>query len=313
MKYDEFRAMNSNIVVAADGTDTATIAQGFDQVRKFIAESEQRFTRFSETSELAELNRSAGKWFQASDEMFTVLQAAYRLAQETHGLFNPAILPELKKLGYNRSMDELRKQDPEGPASGTQDEEVVAKQDFREIELDPGTKSVSLPKEMQIDLGGIAKGWIAEQAAYQLAESCQACAVSAGGDMFLVNLPRGELNWEVGLENPLKPEADLAVLHVKPGAVATSSILKRQWKHSGQLQHHLIDPRSGKPAETEWLSVTVWAKEAATAEVYAKVLLIAGSKSANELIECQSDLAYLVVDKYGWVSGSSNYHEVFHV
>lgn len=308
MQYNEFRAMNSDILLAADGANRALIEKGFSAAHHFIDQSEQRFTRFSETSELAELNRSAGGWFQASPDMFSVIRQAYQLAIDTNGLFNPAILPALKQAGYDRSMDEIRSSSPRHVLAP-----VVELLDFRQIRLEAHTKSILLPHGMQVDLGGIAKGWIAEQAARQLSKYVNACAVSAGGDMFLVSLPQGEQDWEVGLEDPLHPEHDLAVLHVMPGAVATSSTAKRQWQHNGRLQHHLIDPRSGEPAESEWLSVTVWAEAAAQAEVYAKALLIAGPESADELFKNHIGKAYLAVDKQGWIHGSRNYHEVFHV
>jgi thiamine biosynthesis lipoprotein len=308
MQYDEFRAMNSDIVLAASGGELGTINNGFMLAHQFINQCAQRFTRFSETSELSDLNRSAGVWFQASADMFQVIKEAHRLAIETDGLFNPAILPALKQAGYDRSMDDIR-----NSTARNEQLQEVEKQDFRVIQLDPAKNSILLPKEMQVDLGGIAKGWIAEQAALQLSEVAETCAVSAGGDMFLINLPNGETDWEIGLENPLEPEQDLAILHIMPGAVATSSITKRQWRHNGILQHHLIDPRSGKPAQTEWLSTTVWAKTAAEAEVYAKVLLIAGPQEVDGLFKYQTNKAYLAVDKNGWVHGSKNYHEVFHV
>ena len=308
MNYDEFRAMNSDILLAASGEDISLIKKGFSLARVFIHQSELRFTRFSDESELAQLNRSAGVWFQASAEMFQVIEQAHRLAIETDGLFNPAILPALKQAGYDRSMDEIR-----NSADRIVAPLVVEKHDFRQIQLDPATNLILLPHGMQVDLGGIAKGWIAEQAAQQLATVSSACAVNAGGDLFLINIPQGETSWEIGLENPLEPDQDLAVLHVMPGAVATSSIAKRQWKHNGQLQHHLIDPRSGQPAVTEWLSTTVWAEAAVQAEVYAKALLIAGPQAVDGLFKDQSSKAYLAVDKHGWVHGSDNYHEVFHV
>jgi len=232
---------------------------------------------------------------------------------ETDGLFNPAVLPALKKAGYDRSMDEIRQGGFANQLSRADGEPSVTLQDFRQARLDALSQKVFLPQGMQVDLGGIAKGWIAEQAAHRLAEVSQACGVNAGGDMYLVNLPEGKPDWEVGLEDPLKPERDLAVLHVKPGAVATSSIAKRQWKKNGHVRHHLIDPRSGLPAETDWLSVTVWAEGAAEAEVFAKALLIAGSKQANDLFKNQTNKAYLAVDRTGWVHGSNNYHEVFDV
>ena len=131
--------------------------------------------------------------------------------------------------------------------------------------------------------------------------------------MFLINLPEDEPDWIIGLEDPVHPEHDLALLHVGPGAVATSAITKRKWQYNGRLQHHLIDPRTGLPAITEWLSVTVWAEQAVEAEVYAKALLIGGPVVAIELFSNPSDKAYLAVDQFGWVLGSKNYHEVFHV
>ncbi len=308
MQYDEFRAMNSDILLAASGSDPRAIESGFIMARQLINQNEQRFTRFTETSELAELNRSAGSWFKASAEMFEVIVEAFKLTDETDGLFNPAILPALKQAGYDRSMDEINNSAPREGASKT-----LEVYDFRMVKLDPGTKSILMPPGMQIDLGGIAKGWIAEQAARKLAQVTEACAVNAGGDMVLINLPKGEPDWEIGLENPLEPEKDLAVLHVLPGAVATSSTAKRRWTHNGKQQHHLIDPRTGEPAQTQWLSTTVWAETAAQAEVYAKVLLIAGPQGADYLFRNQTHKAYLAVDKTGWVHGSKNYHEVFNV
>ncbi len=308
MHYERFRAMNSDIVLAASGRDAARIKQGFALSKEFIRQAEQRFTRFTDTSELAALNRSAGSWFQASPEMMEVLQAAFRLAGETQGLFNPAILPALKQAGYDRTMDEIK--DSPARSGATR---VLVMEDFRTIELEAQEGRVRLPQGMQVDLGGIAKGWIAEQAAQRLAEYAQACAVSAGGDMFLVNVPQDEPDWVVGLEDPVHPDQDLALLHVSPGAIATSAVTKRKWQYNGKPQHHLIDPRSGEPAITEWLSVTVYARQAVEAEVYAKALLIGGPVVANELFSKPSDKAYLAVDQFGWVLGSRNYHEVFHV
>jgi thiamine biosynthesis lipoprotein len=241
--------------------------------------------------------------------MFQVLQQAQRLAIETDGLFNPAILPSLIQAGYDRSMDELRN----GAPQREQTPQVVEKHDFRLAQLDAAAKSVLLPPGMQVDLGGIAKGWIAEQAARQLAEISSACAVNAGGDMFLIGQPQDETGWVIGLENPLQPEKDLELLYVMPGAVATSSTAKRRWQHGGQMQHHLIDPRSGKPAQTEWLSVTVWAEQIVDAEVYAKALLIAGPRGAASLFKDRASMAYLAVDPQGRLHGSENHFEVFHV
>jgi thiamine biosynthesis lipoprotein len=166
---------------------------------------------------------------------------------------------------------------------------------------------------MRIDLGGIAKGWIAEHAARIVAVYAAACAVNAGGDMFSIGLAAGEKNWRVALEDPRDPAATLGILQVGPGAVATSSTMRRRWEQGGQVRHHLIDPRTGAPAESDWLSVTVIAGHAAIAEVVAKVLLIAGSREAEKFAARRRDIAFIAVDAAGRLWGSSNAKEFLDV
>ncbi len=104
-----FRAMNTDILLAAQGAP-ARAAEGFDEARRFIQASESRFTRFSEQSELSALNRSAGSPFQASPDLFTVVALAQHFFHQTRGLFDPSILPDLHRVGYDRSMDLVRRQ-----------------------------------------------------------------------------------------------------------------------------------------------------------------------------------------------------------
>ncbi len=295
MEIETFRAMNSEIVLLAE-TDSAGAGAGFAAVRNFIEASERRFTRFSEASELSGLNRSAGRWFQASPDFFAVIQEALVYFRRTNGLFDPSILPSLRQAGYVRSMDEIRRVGA-APEAGSQPPALSSP--FDSLELNEADRSIRLPAGMQVDLGGIAKGWIAERAARLLGGYAPACAVSAGGDMFLIGLPDGQEYWEVGLEDPRHPEVDLLVLEAQPGAIATSSVVKRAWKQGGVSRHHLIDPRTGQPANTAWLSVTVLAPQAAEAETFAKAFLIAGETEAQQLAERNPQLTVLAVDKDG--------------
>jgi thiamine biosynthesis lipoprotein len=308
MEYREFRAMNSDIVLAAEGAK-GQIEIGFRETHSYIEAAEKRFTRFSEESELAELNRKSGQWYNASPGLFQVVQRAKVLYEQTHGLFDPGILDALVQAGYNRSMDELHKFGPQ--AGEITDKPVNA--DFNAIVLNETENRILLPEGTRIDLGGIAKGWIAEQAARRLAQYSTACAVSAGGDLALIGLPEGSHAWQIGLEDPLDPSRDLALLQVGPGAVATSSIAKRRWLLEDKVQHHLIDPRTGQPARTDWLSVTVICPDAAVAEVYAKALLIAGPEEAGLLDIDSHNIIFLAVDKYGKLWGSKRSSEVLDV
>jgi thiamine biosynthesis lipoprotein len=173
-----------------------------------------------------------------------------------------------------------------------------------EIFLRPSKSLISLPPGTSLDLGGIAKGWIVEHAARILADYSVACGVSAGGDMYTIGLPCEEVGWRVGLEDPLNSGESLAILKLPPGATATSATTKRIWKQDGKLRHHLIDPRSGEPAESDWLSVTVIAEDLCLCEAYAKALLIAGPREAQKLAS-KINIDYLAVDRNENILGSS--------
>ena len=299
MEYLEFRAMNSDIVLAAEG-EPGKLNAGFARARAAIEQYEARFTRFADTSELSALNRSAGQWAQVSPELYALVCEARLYVEQTQGLFDPAVLDALERAGYDRSMDEIRGR----VLSPGQVAPNAHAPDFGAIGFDARRQALRLPPGLRLDLGGIAKGWIAEQAACLLSEYATACAVSAGGDMFLCGLPSGESAWEIGLEDPRAPDENLAVLRVPGGAVATSSVARRRWMRGERPMHHLIDPRTREPAETDWLSVTVMAPAAATAEVFAKALLIAGSRDAVQIAARRMDVAYIAVDAEGqlWAS-----------
>jgi thiamine biosynthesis lipoprotein len=117
------------------------------------------------------------------------------------------------------------------------------------------------------------------------------------------------MDWDVYLEDPRHPMVSLAQLHISSGAIATSSIMKRTWSQGEKARHHLIDPRTGESAKTDWLSVTVISPSVIAAEVYAKAILIAGEKEVSTLLNAKQDLTFIAVDAEGNLSGSPNYKE----
>jgi thiamine biosynthesis lipoprotein len=296
-----FRAMNTEIILAAQG-ESSQVKEGFERAQQCIEASERRFTRFSEASELSHLNRSSGTWFHASADMTFVVSLAKQYVEQTSGLFNPSILPDLERIGYDRSMDLIRAQEALLPPTHfAQSSQLLPLEDLL---VNPDENLIFLPNDMRLDLGGIAKGWIAEQAALILADYSRACLVDAGGDMFMVGLPEGEDSWQIDLEDPLNPGRSLTSLNIPPGALTTSSVMKRKWMQGETLRHHLIDPRTGEPAETDWLSVTVIAPHADMAEVFAKALLIAGPQEADIVTQNAPEIYYLAVDREGKIWGS---------
>ena len=241
--------------------------------------------------------------------LYEVVELGVKFHEETGKLFDPGTLPALEHAGYDRTMDELRK-------SGTRVQPirtVKTQTTFDQIELDPTYKRIRLPEGLKIDLGGIAKGWIAERAAGVLSEYTEACAVDAGGDAFMIGTPSHSDTWRISLEDPCDPSRTLTVLKIHPGAVATSAVTKRRWQQGEKTQHHLIDPRTQQPAETDWLSVTVVAEHAAQAEVYAKCLLIGGSQEVNAISNRTAGIEFIVVDQHKQMWGSAHSRELLDV
>jgi thiamine biosynthesis lipoprotein len=231
-----------------------------------------------------------------------VVSLAKQYAEQTGGLFNPSILPNLERIGYDRSIDLIRaEQALLPPACFGQSPRLLL---LDGLLINPDKNLICLPHGMRLDLGGIAKGWIAQQAAMILADYSLACLVDAGGDMFMVGLPEGEAWWQIELEDPSNADRALTSLNVPPGALTTSSVVKRKWMQGETSRHHLIDPRTGDPAETDWLSVTVIAPHADMAEVFAKALLIAGPHEADILTQNAPEISYLAVDREGKIWGS---------
>lgn len=265
-----FRAMGSriNIWLSAPTLDDARI---LEQTPLWFERWEAGMSRFRPASELSFLNAHAGQWLSISQDMSYVIQAALDVAHLTDGLVNPLILPALEAAGYDHTF-EAGSFEP-GPARL-----VRPVPDWREIALDPAQCMVWIPAETRLDLGGIAKGWAAQRAAERMA-SFGACLVDAGGDMVARGAPDSEEpeGWAVALAGPEDEEDGAAgLIMLSDAAIATSGVGYRRWQRDGQLLHHVIDPRTGRPAQTDVCSATVIAPDAVQAEAWGKAALIDG-------------------------------------
>ncbi len=294
--------MNTAVLLAV--ADHADAAKTLKDTRTFIEDCERRFSRFLPESEISALNASAGNWHRASADMIDMLLQSTGFYRETEGLFDPSILPDLTRAGYDRSMDEIRAFGAKGTIGIRH-----PRSSFERLEIDAESGWVRLPSDVQIDLGGIAKGWIVEKAAEILGHAGASCAVSAGGDILFKGYPGPEDLWPVRVEDPWNPNREVTRLEVGPGAVATSSVVKRSWLQAGERRHHLIDPRTGLPAETTWASVTVLTESVIVAEVCAKSLLIGGEEGARWLLRRRPGISFIAVGMDGNLVSSFEHSE----
>jgi thiamine biosynthesis lipoprotein len=286
-----FGAMSTTVtlsVVAAPVAGRSALAEA----RAAIERVEADCTRFAD-SPLVRVNAAPDQWHVVPPELYLALEQAARAHVLTGGLFDPRVLRTLVALGYDRSLP-FR----EGPVSVAAPAAVppappAAGGPWRP-NFDPARLAIHLGGS-PVDLGGIGKGIAVDRAALELAETGGAHLVDAGGDCrFGGNGPDGG-GWRVAVEDPFGSGGPLAVLRADDLGVATSSVRLRTWRSGDRRVHHIVDPRSGTSAETGLRAVTVLGPSTATAEVWAKALLIAGPAEAPDLA-ATVDLAALWID-----------------
>jgi FAD:protein FMN transferase len=300
MEQITFRAMGSEIFCALDSwivsaTNPLRAQEYLARVPAMFEVWEQTLSRFRADSELSHLNAHAGECTPVSETLWCVLKLAERAETWSDGLVTPTVLPAVQAAGYDRSFDELRTTGAQLERWDSMNTGMAPPSHGSLWELYEVSHSVTLAPHTQLDLGGIAKGWAAEQTANYL-DALGPVLVDAGGDM-VVTAPRSDgSGWTIGIENLFDlNENSLPLLQLSHGAVATSGRDYRKWTHNGKPAHHLIDPRTGLPAVTDVLTATVIAPTIFQAEVAAKVALLLGSCQGVEWIEMHDALAALFI------------------
>ena len=267
--------------------------RGVQIVGSLFREWEQTLSRFLPESELSQLNAHAGTAMAVSDLLYTVLATALSAAQATQGVYDPALLEQLVQLGYDRTFDDLPAVSfdpiiPGEPGGG-----------WRGIRVNPIYRRVTLPTGIKLDFGGIAKGMAVDAALEQLRLSgISPALVNAGGDLAVLGLPPAAEQWPIAV--PGRERYWTIPLH--SGAVATSGIAHRHWWQGQTLRHHLLDPRTGLPAQSDLWSVTVVADRCEQAEVAAKVAFILGSRQGADFLRRHRIAGLLVREDGTWES-----------
>jgi thiamine biosynthesis lipoprotein len=288
----EFRAMGSDahVIVVGGAPDLA------ERARRRVDDLEQRWSRFVESSEVNELTRRAGETVAVSPETVLLVERAVEAWRLTGGSFDPTVLGDVIRAGYDRSFDEL----PEHPTGGAS-ALLVGCSDIR---FDAG--GVRLPAGTGFDPGGIGKGLAADLVVGEIAGAgADGVCVNLGGDLRVRGrAPSGDA-WTVAIEHPWAG-APVAYVGLTDGAVATSTTLKRRWDVDGEARHHLIDPGTHRPAATDLTLASVVAGDAWVAEVLAKAVLLRGLPYQFDLIGGTGAEA-LVVDDTGRVLVSDGF------
>lgn len=274
----------------AMGTDVHLVVHGpmelVEVAREGIEDLERRWSRFLPDSEVSELNRCAGSWVAVSPATVELVSRALDGWRATDGAFDPTVLGEVIRAGYDRSFEDLVDV-AEAPASALH-------RDAAGVEVDREGSAVRLPAGVGFDPGGVGKGLAADLVADRIsAEGAAGVLVNIGGDLRAVGYgPRGD-DWTVDID-PADTGLPLARVALRQGGLATSTVLRRRWRVAGRPAHHVIDPRTGRPADTGIVAATVLARRGWQAEVLAKAAITRPLDEAHALLSSLGVDAVLV-------------------
>lgn len=291
-----FRAMGTDASVTVVGADSLVEA-----AVERIASLEALWSRFSPTSEISALNSAGGHAHKVSPDTRRLVQTAIDAWTTSAGFVDCTMLDDLVAAGYERSFDALL---ADLPAPSMPRRRLVRLVGPTDIQLDGDT--VTLPAGVQFDPGGIGKGLAADIVAEEvMAGGAEGVCVNLGGDLRVRGAnPQGRA-WTISIDHPAYA-APLAMVGLCDGAVASSTTLLRRWRVGGVLRHHLIDPRTGDPADSGIAFAAAIARSAAHAEVMAKAVLIRGGPTPFDLID-GSGIESLVVYDDGVVATSRDF------
>ena len=242
MNEYRFDAMGCEVVVRGGRANEQR------EVERLFRDRDRTFSRFIAGSELNRVNDASGRPTLVSGLFADTLAVALQAARETNGLVDPTLGAALEAAGYTRDFSELVADPvPAGPASGPRPVSLIG-------------RVVRMPEGAILDLNGVVKSLAVDDALRVLSGDA---SVSAGGDL----AARGPLT--VAL-----PGGD--AVELRRGALATSGRTKRRWLRGGEIQHHLIDPRTGLPSRSSWTEVTACGATCVAADIAAKAGFLLG-------------------------------------
>ena len=245
-----------------------------------LAEVDAACSRFRSDSELARLNSAAGRPVCVSTRLLEAIQVALDAAASSGGLVDPTIGRTLRLAGYDRTFSLVRRRD----ASAFHPRFVLVP-GWRQVEIDAERRTVRVPAGCELDLGAIAKARAADRVA-ERAAAAAGCGVlvSLGGDIAVAGEPATG-GWSVRLADDQAAPLDGPgpVVSINSGGLASSSTMVRRWRAGRVDLHHIVDPRTGRPAESPWRTVTVAAHSCVEANVASTASVVLGEAAPEWL------------------------------
>jgi FAD:protein FMN transferase len=257
--------------------DVASLPSARKELERELAEIDASCSRFRSDSELVRLNHASGTGPVAvSDRLLEAVEVALEAAASTDGLVDPTVGRTLRLAGYDRRFVFVRLRDGLSFYHG-----FAAVPGARAVRIDRSRGTIALERGVELDLGATAKALAADRSARMAARACATgVLVSLGGDVAVAGDPPSG-GWAVRIADDHSSPLDGPgpTVAIERGGLATSGTTVRRWLAGERELHHVIDPRTGRPAETPWRTVTAAGNSCVEANVASTAALVLGDEA----------------------------------
>lgn len=264
--------------ICIEGIDGNKILKQSNNIMK---DFENKLSFYKEDSEISKINKNAGKEFsKVSSDTFNIIKLSKFYSNMTNGLFDVTIAPLVKEWRINSLS-------PNVP-SEEKIKEIIKLINYNDIIVDDSNLSVKLLREYQkIDLGGIAKGYIADRLIeFYKENNVKSAIVNLGGNIKVLGRKSEEELWNVGIYYPKKNSNNIVCsLQLEGKSIVTSGAYERAFIYNNNIYHHILNPITGKPCETDLKSITIISDSSLEGDALSTPIFIMGKYKASEFMK----------------------------
>ncbi|OON96589.1 MAG: hypothetical protein ATN31_09530 [Candidatus Epulonipiscioides saccharophilum] len=260
-----------------------------DQAFDLCQEYENKFSKTIPSSEISIINNSHGQPTKVSTPTLELLDTAIYYSVISNGAFDVTIEPLSSLWNFKKHIVP----DPIDIQSASQNV------NYKNIQLNFLDNTVTLSNpDTQIDLGGIAKGFIADQVKeFLLKNKIEHALINLGGNVLTINNKPNGHNFVIGIQKPFAKLGEIITTHqISDKSLVTSGIYERYFENNGQLYHHIIDPKTGYPCETDLYGVTIISKDSVAGDALSTICLIKGLDEGIAFIKSLDDISAIFID-----------------
>lgn len=293
-----FFAMDTMMKITLYDVDEVMANQLFSICYDEILREENLFSVNIAASDISRINASKGDNVTLSQETVLIIKKAVSLSKLTDGAFDITVYPVVKLWGFYGNEYSIPESDDIIKAlgfTGSKNIEFLG-------------NSVRMPKNSGIELGAIAKGYLGDRLKSIIKENgVESAVISLGGNITLIgDKPNGE-PWSVAIKSPFSQNEFIYEFLISGDlSVVTSGAYERYFEKNGEIYHHIIDPDTGYPAESDLASVTVIGEDGAICDALSTALFVMGKEEALTFLSQREEISYVLVSNGGEITKSEN-------